>query len=81
VVFRAAAVPGRASAKGRLREFFQWNIDIIGVEDVLADAEVVYCSLDYLRSLGLTGSDIVAKISSRRLLAALLKNIGIPKIS
>lgn len=63
--------------KGRLREFFQWNIDIIGVEDVLADAEVVYCSLDYLRSLGLTSGDIVAKISSRRLLAALLKNVGI----
>jgi histidyl-tRNA synthetase len=63
--------------KGRLREFFQWNIDIIGVEDVLADAEVVCCSLDYLRSVGLTSGDVVAKISSRRLLAALLKNIGI----
>jgi len=65
--------------KGRLREFFQWNIDIIDVEDVLADAEVVYCSLDYLRSLGLTSKDVVAKISSRRLLAAVLKNIGIPE--
>ena len=63
--------------KGRLREFFQWNIDIIGVEDVLADAEVVYCSLDYLKKIGLTSDDVVAKISSRRLLAALLKNIGI----
>ena len=63
--------------KGRLREFFQWNIDIIGVEDVLADAEVVYCSLDYLKKVGLSSDDVVAKISSRRLLAALLKNIGI----
>ncbi len=63
--------------KGRLREFFQWNIDIIGVEDVLADAEVIACSLDYLRNVGLTNDDVVAKISSRRLLAALLKNIGI----
>ncbi|MHC4525312.1 MAG: histidine--tRNA ligase [Planctomycetota bacterium] len=63
--------------KGRLREFFQWNIDIIDVQDVLADAEVVFCSLDYLCSLGLTNKDVVAKISSRRLLAALLKNIGI----
>jgi histidyl-tRNA synthetase len=63
--------------KGRLREFFQWNIDIIGVEDVLADAEVICCSLDYLRNTGLTSGDVVAKISSRRLLAALLKNIDI----
>jgi histidyl-tRNA synthetase len=63
--------------KGRLREFFQWNVDIIGIEDVLADAEVVCCSLDYLKNTGLTSGDVVAKISSRRLLAALLKNIGI----
>jgi len=65
--------------KGRLREFFQWNIDIIGCDDVLADAEVIFCSIDYLRSAGLTEKDITAKISSRKLLAALLKNIGIPE--
>ena len=63
--------------KGRLREFFQWNIDIIGEESVLADAEVIFCSLDYLRSTGLTSKDVVAKISSRKLLAALLKNLGL----
>ena len=63
--------------KGRLREFFQWNIDIIGVDDVLADAEVIFTTIDYLRQLGLTAKDIKVKISSRRLLAAVLKNIGI----
>ncbi len=30
--------------RGRLREFFQWNVDIIGVDDVLADAEVIFCA-------------------------------------
>ncbi|MBM4104378.1 MAG: histidine--tRNA ligase [Planctomycetes bacterium] len=63
--------------KGRLREFFQWNIDIIGEESTLADAEVIFCSIDYLRSTGLTPKDVVAKISSRKLLAALLKNLGL----
>jgi len=63
--------------RGRLREFFQWNIDIIGEDDVLADAEVIFCTLDYLREVGLTPDDIVVKISSRKLLAALLKKIGI----
>jgi len=63
--------------KGRLREFFQWNIDIIGIDDVLADAEVIFTTLDYLRSVALTEKDIKAKISSRKLLAELLKNIGI----
>ncbi len=64
--------------KGRLREFFQWNIDIIGEDSAQADAEIVFTTLDYLRSVGLTSRDIRAKISSRRLLAAVLTNIGIP---
>jgi histidyl-tRNA synthetase len=62
--------------KGRLREFFQWNIDIIGVDDVLADAEVIFCALDYLLEVGLTPGDVVVKISSRKMLAALLQTIG-----
>jgi histidyl-tRNA synthetase len=67
--------------RGRLREFFQWNVDIIGAEkeDVLADAEVIFCALDYLREVGLTPNDIVVKISSRKLLAAILEKIGIPE--
>ena len=64
--------------KGRLREFFQWNIDIIGVDNVLADAEVIFCTLDYLEDVGLTPDDIVVKISSRKMLAAVLNEIGIP---
>jgi len=63
--------------KGRLREFFQWNIDIIGVDDVLADAETIFCAVDYLREVGLTPDDIVVKISSRKMLAELLKSVGI----
>ncbi|HOQ05853.1 MAG TPA: histidine--tRNA ligase [Anaerohalosphaeraceae bacterium] len=62
--------------KGRLREFFQWNLDIVGAEDVLADAEVIFCAVDYLRSTGLTAQDIVVRLSSRRLLAALLEEAG-----
>ena len=63
--------------KGRLREFFQWNIDIIGVEDVLADAEVIFTTIDYLRQIGLTKKDIKVKISSRKFLAGFLKGLGI----
>ncbi len=64
--------------KGRLREFFQWNVDIIGEDRADADAEIVFTTIDYLRSVGLTAKDIRAKISSRRLLAAVLTSIGIP---
>lgn len=65
--------------KGRLREFFQWNVDIIGIDDPLADAETIFCAVDYLRQVGLTGSDIVVKISSRKMLAEILTAIGISK--
>jgi histidyl-tRNA synthetase len=65
--------------KGRLREFFQWNIDIIGVDDCLADAEVIFCAVDYLLQTGLTADDVVVKISSRKLIAALLECFGIEK--
>ncbi len=65
--------------KGRLREFFQWNIDIIGVDDVLADAEVIFTTVDYLRDIGLTQRDVRVKISSRKLLSAGLRNIGVPE--
>ncbi len=69
--------------KGRLREFFQWNIDIIGVENglgkCLADAEVIYTTVDYLREIGLSSKDIKVKISSRELLADYLRSLGIPE--
>ena len=64
--------------KGRLREFFQWNIDVIGVDGPLADAEIIFTTVDYLRNVGLTPKDIKVKISSRKFLAAVLKSYGVP---
>jgi len=63
--------------KGRLREFFQWNIDIISDSAYeYADADCIYTAIDYLRSVGLTKDDIVVKISSRAMLAEVLKSQG-----
>ncbi|MFC1634751.1 histidine--tRNA ligase [Planctomycetota bacterium] len=64
--------------KGRLREFFQWNIDIIGINQTTADAEIIFTTVDYLREVGLTPKDVKVRISSRKLLAAVLKSYGIP---
>jgi len=63
--------------RGRLREHFQWNVDIVGEAGVSADAEVVAVAIDGLRELGLTSEDFVARISDRRLLTALLRVIGV----
>jgi histidyl-tRNA synthetase len=51
--------------KGRLREHFQFNADIIGESDPAADAELVALLIDTLRSLGLTEEDFVIRLSSR----------------
>ncbi len=63
--------------KGRLREHFQLNADIVGEPGVAADAELLAAALDVMRSLGLTSSDVVARISDRRLLQALLTGAGV----
>lgn len=51
--------------KGRLREHFQFNADIIGEPDVAADAELLALLIDTLRSFGLTREDFVIRLSSR----------------
>ncbi len=51
--------------KGRLREHFQFNADVIGETDPAADAELVALLIDTLRSFGLTAEDFVIRLSSR----------------
>ena len=51
--------------KGRLREHFQLNADLIGETDPAADAELIALLIDTLRSLGLTEKDFVIRVSSR----------------
>ncbi len=63
--------------KGRLREHFQLNVDIIGEVDVSADAELLAVATDIMRSLGLTPADVRARVSDRRLLRGLLAHIGV----
>ncbi|MBT3198867.1 MAG: histidine--tRNA ligase [Phycisphaerales bacterium] len=63
--------------KGRLREFFQWNVDIIGPQDELADAECVLTAVDAMRELGLTSNDVQVCYSSRELLSEVLESLGV----
>jgi histidyl-tRNA synthetase len=51
--------------KGRLREHFQFNADIIGETSPAADAELIALLIDTLCSCGLTGQDFVIRLSSR----------------
>src|SRR6188474_3911253 len=49
--------------KGRLREHFQLNVDIVGETDVAADAELLAVAIDIMRELGLSASDVRARVS------------------
>jgi histidyl-tRNA synthetase len=65
--------------KGRLREHFQLNVDIIGEASVAADAELLAVAIDVMRAVGLTPRDVRARVSDRRLLTAVLSHVGVKK--
>src|SRR5687768_15248959 len=65
--------------RGRLREHYQLNVDIIGEADVTADAELLAVAIDIMRGFGLGPGDVAARVSDRRLLRALLIHAGIPE--
>lgn len=65
--------------RGRLREHFQWNVDVIGEDDIAADAEVLAVALAGLTDLGLSAEDVVARVNDRRLLEALLLEEGVSR--
>lgn len=64
--------------KGRKREHYQWNCDIIGEESVLAEVEVLGAACDALRRMGLSRDDFRVHVSNRALLSELLAASGIP---
>ncbi len=63
--------------KGRKREHYQWNVDIIGEESVLAEVEVIGAACDALRRMGLSSVDFKVHVSSRKFLGELLEKSGI----
>ena len=63
--------------RGRLREFRQWNIDVIGIDGANGDAETIAVALSALRALGLDASSIRVKISHRTVVGRLLTDLGV----
>ncbi|MCQ2054171.1 MAG: histidine--tRNA ligase [Fibrobacter sp.] len=67
--------------KGRLREFFQLNMDIIGTESIYAEADLMAAIATMLRKFGLKDGEFAIGVSSRKLLATYLEEIGAPNPS
>jgi histidyl-tRNA synthetase len=64
--------------RGRLREHFQLNCDIIGEADIAADIELVALCIDVLRGFGLTEKDFVVRISDREFWTDFLREKDVP---
>ncbi len=64
--------------RGRLRQFYQLNMDILGVEDVNADAELIAAVVGMMSDLSLNAEDFSVHISSRTLLEEVFTHIGVP---
>lgn len=63
--------------RGRLREHYQLNVDIVGEPSELADAELLCVAIDVMRELGLGADDVRARVSDRRLLNSILGAVGV----
>jgi len=63
--------------RGRKREHYQWNLDIIGEASVLAEAEVIGAAYSALATLGLGPADVCTRFSSRAVLSDILRGMDI----
>jgi histidyl-tRNA synthetase len=63
--------------KGRTREFFQWNIDLIGVSSPEADAELVAICAEFFRAVGLKPSQVQIMVNNRKLMDQSLAELGV----
>jgi histidyl-tRNA synthetase len=64
--------------RGRLREHFQLNCDLIGEAGALGDAELIALAVDIMRAFGLGPQDVRVRLSDRRVLTAILHGRGVP---
>jgi len=64
--------------RGRKREHYQWNMDIVGVNGISAEVELLSAICSFFESVGITSEDVMIKVNSRKVLGAVLKGAGVP---
>ena len=65
------------TTRGRKREHYQLNLDIVGEPSILAEVEIIATAIKSMETMGLEKNDIVIDFSSRALLSDILLNLGI----
>jgi histidyl-tRNA synthetase len=64
--------------KGRTREHFQWNIDLIGVNTAEADAEMIAIAANFFKQVGLSSQEVAILVNDRQLTGNELAALGLP---
>ena len=64
--------------KGRTREFFQWNIDMLGADSPEADAELISVAVTFFKLVGLQPDQVQIRVNDRRLMEMQFESLGIP---
>jgi len=64
--------------RGRKREHYQWNMDIVGVPSIFAEVELLSAVVTFFEKVGITSQDVGLKVNSRKVLGAVLKAAGVP---
>lgn len=65
--------------RGRTREFYQWNIDLVGTESIAADAEIVAVAATFLKEAGLSPRQVCIYVNNRRLMDSAFSKLEIAK--
>ncbi|EER13996.1 histidyl-tRNA synthetase, putative [Perkinsus marinus ATCC 50983] len=63
--------------RGRKREHYQWNCDIVGISDITAELELLATMVGFFKRVGLTSADVGIKVNSRAILQSVLKASGV----
>lgn len=63
--------------KGRTREFFQWNIDVIGSNSAEADAELLAVAATLIKKIGFLPENVKISVNNRRLMEHTLNELGV----
>ncbi|KAK2196687.1 bifunctional Class II Aminoacyl-tRNA synthetase-Biotinyl protein ligase (BPL) and lipoyl protein ligase (LPL)/Class II Histidinyl-tRNA synthetase (HisRS)-like catalytic core domain/Histidine-tRNA ligase-ATP phosphoribosyltransferase regulatory subunit [Babesia duncani] len=62
---------------GRRRNHLQWNVDIVGIESLIAEVELLEMLVSFFKSAKLGSHDVVIKISHREIVPLILKHLGV----
>ena len=63
--------------KGRTREFFQWNVDLLGADSAESDSEIITICIKFFQSVGLTSDQVKVYVNSRQLMDQVFQDLGI----